>query len=164
TPGFTDAHVHPHHGGANLLGCNLLDARDSEDALRLVADYASAHPDKDWITGGGWSQDWFDRACPSAEALDRVVGDRPVFLVNRDGHGGWASSAALQRAGISAGTADPADGRIERLGDGSPQGTLHEGAMALIEAVMPPETEAEVDAALARGQEHLLSFGITGWM
>lgn len=164
TPGFTDAHVHPHHGGANLLGCNLLDARDSDDALRLVAEYASAHPDRDWITGGGWSQDWFDRACPSAEVLDRVVGDRPVFLVNRDGHGGWASSAALQRAGISAGTADPADGRIERLGDGSPQGTLHEGAMALIEAVMPPETEAEVDAALARGQEHLLSFGITGWM
>src|SRR5690606_35419357 len=41
---------------------------------------------------------------------------------------------------------------------------LPDGAMALIEAVMPPDTEAEVDADLARGQEHLLSFGITGWM
>lgn len=164
TPGFTDAHVHPHHGGAKLLTCNLLDAPDLESARSIIAAYARDHPQREWITGGGWSQDWFDRACPSVEVLDTLVPDRPAFLTNRDGHGAWANSAALRRAGITAATADPADGRIQRRPDGAPQGTLHEGAMRLVEEVMPAETDAEVEAALVRGQRHLLSFGVTGWM
>lgn len=164
TPGFTDAHVHPHHGGAKLLTCNLLDATDLDEARRVIADYAGRHADREWVTGGGWSQDWFPDACPPAALLDDLVPDRPAFLTNRDGHGGWANSVALARAGVTAATTDPDDGRIERLHDGSPQGTLHEGAMALIEAAMPTETDDEVEAALARGQQHLLEFGITGWM
>lgn len=164
TPGFTDAHVHPHHGGAKLLGCNLLDARGWEDAFVVISEYAAAHPDVDWIKGGGWSQDWFEAACPSAADLDRVVPDRPVYLTNRDGHGAWVNSVALKMAGVGAETADPDDGRIERLGGGEPQGTLHEGAMSLVAGAMPPETDDEVEAALLRGQTHLLSHGITGWM
>ncbi|HJR93153.1 MAG TPA: amidohydrolase [Acidimicrobiia bacterium] len=164
TPGFTDAHVHPHHGGEKLLGCNLLDAPDREAAMAIVADYVATHPGDDWVKGGGWSQDWFPNACPSATELDAVVGERPVFFGNRDGHGGWASSAALRLAGVTSATADPPDGRIERLPDGSPQGTFHEGAMALIESAMPAPTAEEDIAALRAGQDHLLSFGITGWM
>lgn len=164
TPGFTDAHVHPHHGGHNLLGCNLLDASGSDEALRIVSEYAASRPPGAWVRGGGWSQAWFPDGCPSATELDAVVGDRPAFLGNCDGHGGWANSAALRLAGIDAGTPDPSDGRIERLDDGSPQGTLHEGAVALVEAVMPVPTAVEEEAALLAGQRHLLSFGITGWM
>ncbi|MGA7271434.1 MAG: amidohydrolase [Acidimicrobiia bacterium] len=163
TPGFTDAHVHPAHGGEKLLGCNLLDATGAEEAMAIVSHYARAHPDREWIRGGGWSQDWFPRGCPSVESLDELVGDRPVVLVNRDGHGAWVSSAALRMAGVTASTADPPDGRIERLEDGSPQGTLHEGAMDLVESVMPPVTDAELEKALLVGQQHLLSLGITGW-
>lgn len=164
TPGFTDAHVHPHHGGAHLLACNLLDAGDLTGARAVIVDYAARHPDTEWIKGGGWSQDWFENACPSTEILDEIVSHRPVFLTNRDGHGGWANSVALARAGVTAATPDPEDGRIERLSDGSPQGTLHEGAMSLVQRVMPPETDEEVEQALVRGQQHLLSYGITGWM
>lgn len=164
TPGFTDAHVHPHHGGEKLLGCNLLDAAGREEALRLVAEYAADHPDELWIKGGGWSQDWFPNACPSAAELDAVVADRPVLLGNRDGHGAWANSAALREAAITADIRDPSDGRIERLADGSPQGTLHEGAAFLVERVMPVPSASEVEAALIAGQAHLLSYGITGWM
>jgi predicted amidohydrolase YtcJ len=163
-PGFTDAHVHPHHGGAKLLTCNLLDAAGLEEAKETIAEYVHDHPDRDWITGGGWSQDWFSDACPPAAILDELVSDRPVFLTNRDGHGGWANTVAMTRAGITATSPDPVDGRIERLEDGSPQGTLHEGAMTLVVAAMPSETDEEVEAALLKGQDHLVSFGITGWM
>lgn len=164
TPGFTDAHVHPGHGGEKLLGCNLLDAAGREDVRRIIAGYAAAHPDPAWISGGGWSQDWYERGCPSAQDLDDIVGDRPVFLVNRDGHGGWASTAALRLADVTAATPDPPDGRIERLSDGRPQGTLQEGAMNLVEAVMPPTTDDDLEEALLAGQRHLLERGITGWM
>lgn len=164
TPGFTDAHVHPHSGGSKLNACNLLDAADADAALGIIARYAESHPEADWITGGGWNQDWFARACPSAQTLDQVVADRPVFLENRDGHGGWANSEALRLAGVGPSTPDPADGRVERLADGFPQGTLHEGAMELVEKLIPPETDDEAEAALLAGQDHLLAHGITGWM
>jgi predicted amidohydrolase YtcJ len=163
TPGFIDAHVHPVTGGLKLLRCSLDQAGSGDEALELVASYSLAHPERDWIWGGGWSLEWFPGGTPAATALDRVTGDRPAFLYNKDGHGAWVNSVALARAGITAETSDPPDGRIERNVDGSPQGTLHEGAMTLIEAILPPVAAREWEEALTAGQAYLLSCGITGW-
>jgi len=163
TPGFIDAHVHPVTGGLKLARCSLYDADDADEALAKVADYSQLHPDPDWIWGGGWSLAWFEGGTPSAQALDRVTGNRPAMLYARDGHGVWVNSAALERAGVTEDTADPSDGRIERYPDGSPQGTLHEGAMAFVERVVPPFTATDWDQALWAGQAYLLACGITGW-
>ena len=86
-----------------------------------------------------------------------------MFLPNRDGHGAWVNSAALRRAGIDRDTPDPADGRIERDADGDPTGTLHEGAMTLVNRLLPETATAELTEALLRGQQYLHSFGITAW-
>jgi predicted amidohydrolase YtcJ len=163
TPGFIDAHVHPIFGGLKLLNCSLQDAANLSEALDMISVYALTHPDRAWIWGGGWAMAWFERGVPSASALDRIVSDRPVFLYNRDGHAAWLNSRALALAGIDASTRDPFDGRIERLPDGSPQGTLHEGAMGLAEAVLPDPGPVELERALLAGQRYLLAFGITGW-
>ena len=70
---------------------------------------------------------------------------------------------ALELAGVTASTGDPADGRIEREPDGAPSGTLQEGAMGLVERVVPrPGTEEQV-AGIVEGQRYLHSLGITGW-
>ena len=79
----------------------------------------------------------FPGGTPRRDDLDRAVPDRPAFFVNRDGHGAWANSRALALAGIDRDTPDPADGRIERDPDGTPSGTLHEGAMRLDRAAHP---------------------------
>lgn len=163
TPGFQDAHVHPALGGLQLLGCNLQGTEDPATAARVIADYARAHPDQPWIRGGGWRYSWYDRGCPSKELLDELVPDRPVYLGVADGHSAWVNSRALALAGIDASTPDPDDGRIERLPDGSPQGTLHEGAMHLMDAAMPPQTQADMEAALLAGQAYLFSNGVTAW-
>jgi hypothetical protein len=163
TPGFIDAHVHPASSGLDKLRCHFDDVDDGEAALRRVGEYAAANPDLPWIIGAGWMQSWFDRGCPSKEALDRVVPDRPALIPNTDGHGAWVNSRALEMAGVDAATPDPADGRIERLADGSPQGTLHEGAIKLVERHAPEDTAEDVAAGLLRGQEELLRYGVTGW-
>ena len=49
----------------------------------------------------------FPGGTPTKELLDAVVPDRPVFLFNRDVHGAWANSLALQRAGIDRGHPRP---------------------------------------------------------
>jgi len=161
-PGFTDAHVHPVMGGLERLGCDLTGADGSDGALAKVAEFAAQNPEG-WISGGGWAMADFPGGTPRRELLDRVVPERPVFLLNRDHHGAWVNSRALQVTGIDAGTPDPADGRIERDPDGTPTGTLHEGAMDLVSRHLPEVTRAELAAGLAEGQRYLHSVGVTGW-
>ncbi|WP_313812837.1 amidohydrolase [Glutamicibacter sp.] len=163
TPGFQDSHMHPVSGGTELLQCNLSEAQSVQEVIDTIAAYAAANPEQEWIVGGGWSMDHYAGGAPLASLIDSVVPDRPVAFHSRDHHSMWANSEALRRAGITAQTADPSDGRIERLQDGSPAGTLHEGAMGLVEAITPELTEDFALAGLLRAQEDLLAQGITGW-
>lgn len=162
-PGFVDAHVHPQTGGMRLITCDLTHVTSRAEAERTIASHARALPAGAWMTGGGWQYDWFDHGCPTADLLDRLVPDRPALLEVRDGHSTWANSTALRLAGVDAGTPDPPDGRIERNRDGSPQGTLHEGAMRLVEAAVPPPDRTMLDRALEVGIAHLHSKGVTAW-
>jgi predicted amidohydrolase YtcJ len=163
TPGFQDAHVHPVHGGLARLRCELHDTRGADEVLAVIAEYARAHPEETWIRGGGWYMADFPGGTPRREDLDRLVPDRPVFLPNRDGHSAWVNSKALELAGVTAETADPADGRIERDPDGTPTGTLHEGAQDLVGRLLPDDTLDDLEAALRLGQAYLHSLGITAW-
>jgi predicted amidohydrolase YtcJ len=162
-PGFQDAHVHPVAGGAELGACDLSGAVTLEEYRARISAYAESHPDVPWITGGGWSMESFPGGTPDRALLDALVPDRPVFLPNRDHHGAWVNTRALEVAGVDAGTPDPLDGRIERDADGVPTGMLQEGAMGLVAAHVPPATEADRLEGLLRAQTLLHSLGITGW-
>jgi predicted amidohydrolase YtcJ len=162
-PGFIDAHVHPVFAGDRLSRCNLSGLQTAAEYADVIAAYAAAHADAEWITGGGWSMEAFPGGIPTKELLDQVTGGRPAFLPNRDGHGAWVNSRALEIAGIDAGTPDPPDGRIERDASGQPVGTLQEGAQQLVARLIPGATVDDWYAGLLAGQDYLLSLGITGW-
>lgn len=162
-PGFQDAHIHAVMGGIELGECDLTGTTDPDEYARRIRAYADAHPDREWITGGGWSMESFEGGIPTRQFLDTLVPDRPVYLVNRDHHGAWVNSRALDIAGITAATPDPQDGRIERDPAGAPVGMLQEGAVSLVGAHLPPKTAADRLAGLLRAQELLHGLGITAW-
>jgi predicted amidohydrolase YtcJ len=162
-PGFQDAHVHPVWGGLDMLRCDLSDLATAAEYLDAIGRYVRGHGSDEWILGGGWQMSAFPGGTPTAAALDAVTGDRPAFFPNRDGHGAWVNSAALRLAGIDRDTPDPSDGRIERDADGTPSGTLHEGAMGLVNRLLPEESLERLTEALLLGQRYLHSFGITAW-
>ena len=162
-PGFIDSHAHPVFGGIQLRGCDLTEAETEPEYLEIIARFARAHPDLPWITGGGWQMAAFPGGIPTKESLDAVVGERPVYLPNRDGHGAWVNSKALEIAGIDRDTLDPSDGRIERDADGEPVGTLQEGAKELVAVLLPDVTDEDRYLGLLAGQDYMLSLGITGW-
>ncbi|MGW5421684.1 amidohydrolase [Streptomyces sp. NPDC003943] len=162
-PGFQDSHIHAVYGGVELAECDLSGTTGVDDYRRIIAGFAAAHPDHEWITGGGWSMESFEGGLPTRQLLDELVADRPVCLVNRDHHGSWVNSRALEIAGITADTPDPADGRIERDADGNPTGVLQEGAAALVSRHVPAGTRADRVAGLLRAQALLHSLGVTGW-
>src|SRR6266571_1660813 len=149
-PGFQDAHVHPAFAGVTMTGCNLIGAASLDEALARIRSYADSRPGQAWIAGAGWRMEWFPGGTPGRGLLDQVTGGRAVFLLNRDAHGAWASSRALELAGIDARSLDPPDGRIEREAGGGPQGTLHEGAATLVGRHVPPVTFEDRRAGSAR--------------
>lgn len=163
TPGFVDAHVHAVQGGLERIRCDLSELETREEYLAAVKAYADTHPGLPWILGGGWSMAAFPGGTPTCEDLDSVVPDRPVFLPNRDHHGAWVNSRALELAGISRDSPDPDDGYAERDADGRPTGTLHEGAMGAVARLVPATTADELRAGLLAGQSYLHSVGVTGW-
>jgi predicted amidohydrolase YtcJ len=161
-PGFQDAHCHPASAGRDRLRIDLREGHDLASYRSTIARYALEHPNEPFLVGSGWSLDVFPSGTPSRYDLDDIAPSRPVFLMNRDGHGAWVNSAAMALAGIERGTADPWDGRIERDDNGEPTGTLHEGAATSFrDQFIPALSDADCEEAILESQGYLHSFGIT---
>ena len=155
-PGLIDAHGHVLSLGFSALQLDLTGTSSLDDLKQRLRAYAAAHPDARWIVGRGWNQElWPVKVYPTAADLDSVVGDRPVVLERVDGHALVANGAAIKAAGVTAATPAPSGGRIEN-------GLFVDAAMELINKAVPAPTPAELDQALAKAQEILLSYGITG--
>ena len=160
-PGFIDAHGHVMELGLRTLELDLSGTKSLDEAKAAITAYAAANPDKKWIIGGGWNQEvWGLGRFPTAADLDSAVSDRPVWLARADGHAGWANSAAMKAAAVTAKSVAPAGGRIEKTGV-APNGVFVDAAKALIERVVPQPLPKERDFAFLKAQEKLLSFGIT---
>lgn len=162
-PGFQDGHVHPYHWAMREWDCNLENASNGEEALQTIARFAATHPERPWITGGGWAMSVFGGSMPTKEMLDAVVPDRPAYFPYSDGHGAWVNTRALELAGIDDTTPDPYKGRIERNSDGHATGMLEELAMDLVGDLVPEPSEDDIDAAFEVAYRRMLSWGLVGW-
>ena len=162
-PGMIDAHVHVMDYGFARMTLDLSETRSLEEALEAIRVFAEQNPARPWILGRGWNQEtWGLGRFPTAAELDSVVSDRPVWLQRADNHAAWGNTLALEAAGITAQTADPAGGRIERLPNSrEPSGVFVDEAEKLVGAVVPAPRPAERDLALREAQEGLHAEGIT---
>jgi len=162
-PGFVDGHLHLMGLGLGTLVLDLSMTNSLDEALSRIEAYAAAYPDRPWIIGRGWNQErWGLGRFPTAAEIDAVVGDRPVWLERVDGHAGWGNSLALEAGNVTAATADPSGGRIERVaGSRTPSGVLVDAAMAMVNDAVPPPLPEDRDLALHNAQRLLLSHGIT---
>ena len=160
-PGFDDAHIHL-RGGARQLDHAQLYPLETVEAIRaVIAAHAAATPEREWVEGGGWLYAPFPGSLPTRQLLDAIVPDRPAYMGCYDGHTGWANTAALRLAGITAETPDPSNGVIVRDADGEPTGALKEEAQLLVERFIPVPTEVEDRASVRRAIAGLHAMGIT---
>jgi predicted amidohydrolase YtcJ len=160
-PGLTDAHVHIRNyaHGLNSLAC---DTTTRAECLERVRQRAAATSPGAWIRGHGWRQINWPEGFGTAELLDKVAPRNPVYLTTASLHAGWANSAALRAAGITAETADPPSGQIQRDENGQPTGILFEEAQGLVEDAIPHPSAEEDIAAIQAAQSRLWSYGLTG--
>ena len=160
-PGFVDCHIHFMEGSLGLTHVDLNEAGSVAEIQRRVKQYADSHPKEPWITGMGWMYPTFKpTGLPDKKFLDEVVPDRPVYLEAFDGHSSWANSKALQMAGITRDTPNPANGAIVRDEKGEATGALKESAGDLVRRMMPKPTRDERLAALRLGMHEANKFGL----
>ncbi len=161
-PGLIDAHGHVMGLGYQELQVNLMGIPTLDETLEAVRVYAESNPDLEWIQGRGWNQTlWPENEFPTAEDLDRVVPDRPVWLSRVDGHAGWGNSMAMRLGGISKDTPDPQGGVIIRDNNGDATGIFIDAAEGYIQAVVPEPTVLERSLALEKALKQMARMGIT---
>ncbi len=162
-PGMIDAHAHIMGIGIGALTLDLSETNSLEEALGAIKAFSDANPSRPWILGRGWNQEkWGLGRFPTAAELDAVTGERPTYLARVDGHAGWANSAAMRAANVSAKSTSPTGGRIIRsTGTRAPSGVFVDAAEVLITSAIPAPRAAENDLALQKAQQVLHSYGVT---
>lgn len=161
-PGFGDGHAHPVFGGIETLFAPVRGPEKLEQLLEAVKTWAEENPDATWVRGEGYDPSLAPRGEFDAKWLDEIVPDRPVVLRAMDYHTAWVNTKALELAGITKDTPQPADGEISKREDGTPSGTLREwGAWKMVYDLLPPLTLEQRDQALRAASAAFSSCGVT---
>lgn len=174
SPGFNDGHVHVESTGQLLVGVNLLEVHEPVAFTDQLAGAADRLPDGSWITRGDWGayEQWESGSTgregagealqqgpftPHRDLIDAVTPKNPVLVNRFDRSTFLANSVALEMAGITESTPDPAGGEIHRDDDGRLTGILTGTAVDLVRNAMTPKPFAqrltEVRAVLQEARE-----------
>ncbi len=177
-PGFIDSHGHFTSLGESKMVLDLTKAKNWEEIVAMVAEAVKNAQPGEWILGRGWHQEkWEKRPEPNVAGLpfhhelSRVSPSNPVLLTHASGHSSLANAKAMELAGITRATKDPAGGEIVRDEKGQPIGAFLETAKSLIRRAMgtaqaqlsPEEREARAIKAIAMASQECLSKGVTSF-
>ncbi len=159
-PGFIDNHTHFLLSGLAMQRINLRDADSPEEFSRRIAEQAQMQPGE-WIIEGNWDHELWGGELPSRDWIDEVTADTPVFVLRLDRHMALANSKALELAGLDDSVVAPEGGAIIRDDAGRITGLFKDAAMDLVEAVIPPPSDEQLDQALQAATDLALSHGVT---
>lgn len=177
-PGFIEGHGHFMGVGQAKLNLDLMNVRNWDEVVRMVAAATRDVPRDAWILGRGWHQEKWDAVpepsvdgVPLHASLDSVSRTNPVLLTHASGHASFANARALQLAGIDRNTPDPPGGTIVRDANGNPTGLLRETAMGLAGRAYaeaerrrtPQERADEARRAAQLAAEEALRHGVTSF-
>ncbi|NOY98931.1 MAG: amidohydrolase [Chloroflexi bacterium] len=145
TPGLIDAHNHLQVWGTLLNMFEPLlppEVRSLDDLLAKLADAVAKVPAGEWVQGYFWNV----TPLPTRYDLDKIAPENPIWLMQQGGHYGITNSLGLQIAGITAETANPVGGVIQRDANGEPTGAFYNHrAMDLVRSHAPqPGTETTI--------------------
>lgn len=159
-PGMTDCHIHLLQYAQSLDKIDCETSTKSECLSRIARNAVKSHAGS-WILGHGWNQNDWGGEYGTAQELDEITNEHPVYLTSKSLHTAWVNTAAMQQAGIDQNTSDPAGGKIMRDGHGIPTGIFFDNAILLIENKIPPPTVQSASKMLYTAIEQLTRLGFT---
>jgi predicted amidohydrolase YtcJ len=177
-PGFIEGHGHIHGLGASLINLNLMKVKNWDEIVAMVGEAVKKAKPGDWIVGRGWHQEKWDPApaknylgYPYHEELDKVSPNNPVILSHASGHSVYVNAKAMELAGITSTTKNPAGGDIVKDKNGVIVGVLAETAQGLVwNAYSDWEDQQPKDVRIAKwvesirlAEEDCLKKGVTSF-
>ncbi len=158
-PGLMDSHVHPINAALAESDGPIPTLRSFADVQRYVESQIQGREGLIHVPKV-YSTRLVERRYPTRWEVDSYSGDRPVVLDN--GYAAVLNSAAMQLAGISANSPDPANGKLARDEDGNPSGLIA-GARQLVAPLLSGRAFTMEDRvrALAAMQKRYVSAGLT---
>ena len=85
---------------------DIFATRVPAEFIQRIKAYAATLPRGAWITEGNWDHEQWGGELPRRDWIDSVTPNNPVWINRLDGHMSLANGAALQAAGVTAGTRD----------------------------------------------------------
>ncbi len=179
SPGWIEGHGHIHGMGEMMISLNLMNAKNWDEIVQLVAAAVAKAKPGDWIIGRGWHQEkWTPPPAvnhlgyPYHETLDKVSPSNPVLLEHASGHSVYVNAAAMQQAGITDNTLSPTGGDIVKDPQKKIVGVLEERAQNLAFVAYerwqnkrsPEERKAEWVRGIALAENECLRNGITSFV
>lgn len=182
TPGLIESHLHLFMGAASLERLNLSGVEDFDTAAIRIRDHAATCPNDALIHVEGGSYAMFGGRAIDRHALDRILPDRGLAIMDAGLHTVWANSHALRAAGLLGGGQVPPGSRVVMADDGQASGELLEaGAFGPVLALGPtggrdalgytaggepdpaPDQNARAAdrALLLKGMKHCAGYGFT---
>lgn len=137
-PGLIESHGHFMGLGQSKMTLDLMDVKNWDEIVSMVAAAAKQAPPGEWIVGRGWHQEkWSSVPKPNLEgfpfhdALSKVSPNNPVLLTHASGHASFVNAKAMELSNITATTQNPSGGEILKDTAGRPIGLLRETASGL---------------------------------
>lgn len=136
-PGFFESHMHLFGGALTLSHVYLSETMGFEALRDALLSHAAAVPDATIITGFGANYTIIgDDQRVTRQLLDKIISDRPVYIISTDHHTAWANTAALKLAGILRGKELESEASVVVDDDGFATGELREfEAMNLVNSL-----------------------------
>jgi predicted amidohydrolase YtcJ len=163
-PGIIDSHTHPHNAAMNFLeiNCREKGIKGIKDIQDAVAKKSKTVKLGEWIRGSGYNDSKLaERRQITCRELDEAASKNPVCIVSDTGHQSVVNSKALEIAGITKSTPDPAGGQIDHDEKGELTGLLYETATKLVSDKIPQYTVDEVKEGLRQLWKQFNKWGIT---
>lgn len=158
-PGWVDAHCHFLGLGQTLQQVNLQGVKSIEEFAQTITSFHAKNPNQ-WVYGRGWDESlWENGEIPSIALLDSLFPDTPVFLKRVDGHSAVVNSVVAQLAQLH--EKSNVQGGLVVFEKGKFTGRLVDGAMDLVDRVMPARTRQMDEKALLKAQRVCFENGLT---
>ena len=177
-PGFIESHGHFTSIGRSKMQLDLMNVKNWDEVISMVAAAVNDAEPGEWILGRGWHQEKWDAmpdphvdGLPYHHELSKVSPDNPVFLSHASGHSGYANAKAMELGGITKDTPDPPGGEIVKDPQENPIGVFRETAQGLVRRAQshymdertPDQIDAERRKIVELADKECVSKGITSF-
>jgi len=162
-PGFNDTHIHLWKvGNLKTFMLDLRPAGSLDEMLSLLESYGEQHPELPWITARGFNEAaWKEGRLPTCADLDKVIKNKPVYVIRTCAHIGVANTKAMELCGINSRVRVPAGGVAYKSSGGALNGVFSETALSLIADHLPAYTKSQLKQMVRAARDEMYRYGIT---